>query len=48
MKIKQKVLKMKMKLMLNMDNIYALRKIKQVQGVSGKFYMVKIKIRIWK
>ena len=48
MPIKQKVLKLKMKLKLNMENIYALRKIKQVHGVSGKFYMVNIKIRVWK
>ena len=48
MKTKQKVLKLKMKTKLNMENIYALRKIKQIHGVSGKFYMVNIKIRILK
>ena len=32
-----------MKLNLNMENIQASRKIKQVHGVSGKFDMVNIK-----
>ena len=47
MKKKHNVLKLKMKLKLNMENIYALMKIKQVHGVSGKFYMANIKIRVW-